>query len=916
VKVKSRFLVIIICLLFSFEAFSGTTGKIVGVVTEKGSGEPLIGVNIVLEGTSIGATTDIDGSYLILNVPPGTYTLLFQYIGYRDVQINGVKVSVDFTTKINAELSEAAVDIGESVEVVAKREIIRKDLTSSQAEVTSEEIANLPVEEFEDVLQLQAGVNRDDEGGFHIRGGRSSEVAYWVDGVSVTDVFDGSNAVEIENNAIQSLQVISGTFNAEYGQAMSGIINIVTKEGGNKYSGNFSAYSGDYFSKDAYGADETFNPDDKSQIFLNLDDHSVSDIYNVNATLDGPVPFTNAKARFFVNFRRNYNDGWLYGRRDFRADGDTTQIRSAGKFEVLGTPGDRSVVPLNSNSWYSLQGNLTYQLSALLKARFKVNYEDRNFREYDHFWKFNPDGDYKKFQTGFNVTASLDHTLSAKTFYSIKLSRFEKEFKQYVYENPSDPRYVQNDKFSVPALNFSFGGQKNEHFTRTTKTNIAKLDLTSQVSKKHLMQLGFEARIHRLDFLRFDVIDSDQTDTLFTAVQPGVNDPNFDQYAFKPQEFSAYLQDKMEYEDFIVNIGLRLDYFNSKGRLLADPLDPNIQSPLLAEHQQLSLAEREAVWFKNPSKKVQVSPRIGVSYPISANGVVHFSYGHFLQIPEFRLLYENPQFRVTRASGSDNLIGNADLKAQKTVMYEVGLQQQLTQDVSVDVTGFFRDIRNWVGTSPLHETYAPEIAYSQFENRDYANVRGLTVAFKKRFADHFSANVDYTFQVAEGSSSDPNDAFNDIKANREPRKTIVPLNWDRTHVLNGNVYLGIGGFGVSLLGRLEAGLPYTPQIIQGTRTGASIQTGLTENSERRPNLITFDLQVFRDLRVNNMNISLFAKIFNLFDSRGEQQVYDDSGRATYTLQNTTTGGADPQFLVQPQFYTQPRRVQLGFSLGF
>ncbi|MEZ4761950.1 MAG: TonB-dependent receptor plug domain-containing protein [Calditrichia bacterium] len=173
-------------------------------------------------------------------------------------------------------------------------------------------VANIPVEEFEDVLQLQAGVTRGEGGGFHIRGGRSSEVAYWVDGVSVTDAFDGSNAVEIENNAIQSLQVISGTFNAEYGQAMSGIINIVTKEGGSELTGNISAYAGDYFSNDSYGATDVFDPNSNDQVYLNLDDVAPSQIYNVNASLDGPIPGTKSKGRFFVNFRRFYNEGYLW----------------------------------------------------------------------------------------------------------------------------------------------------------------------------------------------------------------------------------------------------------------------------------------------------------------------------------------------------------------------------------------------------------------------------------------------------------------------------------------------------------------------------------------------------------------------------------------------------------------------------
>lgn len=925
VKVKATIL-LLLGLIFSLQIFGGTTGKIVGVVKDKTSREGLIGVNILLEGTTLGATTDLDGSYLILNVPPGIYTLSFQYIGYRELQKANVQVSVDFTTTINVELEEATVELGETIQVVAEREVIRRDLTSSQAEVTAADIAVIPAQTFEDLLQLQAGIVRNDQGGFNIRGGRSSEIAFWVDGVSVTDAFDGSNGVEIENNAIQSLQVISGTFNAEYGQAMSGIINIVTKEGSDKYSGQVAGYVGRYISGDSYNSvgynyetAQSAAPASVNDVYLNLDDLSATNIYNLQASLDGPLPFTRGKGRFFANFRRLYDDGWLYGQRVYRADGDTIRLANG---LIGGSPGDNGIVPMNYNSWYTGQANLTYRLTNLIKLGLKLNGEDLEFREYDHYYKLNPDGDLTKFQRGYNTTLSLDHTLNATTFYNLKFSYFEKDFKQYVYEDPTDPRYVDNTKFAVPAFNFGTGGQKNQHFNRNTISRIYKFDVTSQVNRKHLMKAGVETRFHRIYFQDFNVIDANQSDSVFTPVMPGPGDPNFSQYSFNPIEFSAYVQDKMEYNDFIVNLGLRVDYFDSKGRILRDPKDPNINSPILAQNQQLSLAERENIWYDQPSAKVQLSPRVGVAYPISARGQIHFSYGHFLQIPEFRLLYENSDFRVTRENGINNKIGNADLDAQRTVMYEIGLQQQLTEDIGFDLTGFYRDIRDWVGTSPLQETYAVDIKYSQYENRDYANVRGITLALRKRFSSHYSANLDYTFQVAEGNASNPDDAYNDIQNNKEPRKSIVPLDWDRKHVLTGNFYLGLGSFGASLLGRFEGGLPYTPNPVQGSRVGSSISTDLRENSGRRPNLVTFDLQLFKDFNLRTggrqlLRWSLFAKIFNLFDTRNEQQVYDDTGRATYTLQSVISGAtADPLYPVQPQFYTQPRRVEVGFSLGF
>ncbi|MCB0298171.1 MAG: carboxypeptidase regulatory-like domain-containing protein, partial [Calditrichaeota bacterium] len=257
--------------------FSGTTGKIAGVVKDKENGEPLIGANIILDGHPLGATTDLDGSYFILNVPPGTYDVVVQYIGYQDVRVNGVSVSIDLTTRQNFELSSATIELGDEVVVVADRDVVQKDLTSSESRVSSEKIESLPVEEIDDVLQIQSGVTRGADGSFHIRGGRSSEIAYWVNGSSITDGFDNSRGLNIENESIQELQVISGTFNAEFGNAMSGIVNVVTKEGGSDFHGSIKAYTGDYVTSD-------------DDIFYNLDQVQPKDNYSVQASLSGPVP--------------------------------------------------------------------------------------------------------------------------------------------------------------------------------------------------------------------------------------------------------------------------------------------------------------------------------------------------------------------------------------------------------------------------------------------------------------------------------------------------------------------------------------------------------------------------------------------------------------------------------------------------
>ena len=891
---RRSYFIVLCCLILSSSLFAGTTGKIVGKVVDNNSGEPLIGVNVLLFGTYLGASTDLNGEYLILNVPPGKYKMVFSSLGFKSVQVSNVMVNVDFTTVQDLKMSPEAIALGDTVVVTSEREIIRKDLTSSQAVITSDEIKSLPVEEVGSIVQMQTGVTRGDDG-LHIRGGRSSEVLYKVDGLSVTDVFDGTNGVEIENNAIQSLQVISGTFNAEYGQAMSGVINVVTKDGGKDYHGEVSAYVGDYISN-------------AKDIFLNIDETRPTAIYNYSFSLSGPVPLAEDALAFFFNYRKNYDEGYFFGQREYNTNG---------------TIGDSTFVAMNRDDWTTWQSKLTWQITPTFKVRFGLNYENRDYNLYDHLYKFNPDGILNRFNYGYNGSVSISHTLNQSTFYTLQYGRFQKEYKHYVYQNPNDPRFVDNSdpQFAVSSFEFSNGGQVNNHFLRNTLTDNLKVDITSQVTSIHLVKVGIEGRLHKLELLSYNTINGTPSESYYTPIQPPENHIEFGQYTFKPYDIAAYIQDKVEFQDFIINVGVRFDYFDAKGNILSDTKDPSRYTPLREEYVDQDPEQLKSFWYKSTSPKYGFSPRLGMSFPITDRGVIHASYGHFLQFPQFALLYENPGFKITR--GRFNLLGNADLKPQKTVMYEVGLQQQIFEEIACDITAFYRDIRDWVGTSILHETYRPDVFYSQYENRDYANIRGVTLSVNRAFKNYFSANLTYTYQIGEGSASDPIDGYNDIQANREPRRNIIPMDWDRTHVVNANIFGEIDGFGASLIGRYESGLPYTPNPVQGTQRGSNVTTGslaLTENSKRRPDLFTIDLQLSKAFNLPifvDSRLILSVKVYNLLDTRNEQGVWDDTGRATYTLRGSVSGmNADPRYIVRPDYYSAPRRIQIGLSVNF
>ena len=860
---------------------AGNTGKIAGkIVNEKN--EPLPAAHLQLVGTMLGGTSDDEGRYFIINIPPGTYTLRASFIGYTSTLISGISVSVDRTTPVDCQLQPEVLNLGSEVVVVAQRPLVIKDKTSSAAKISFEEIEALPVQDVNDVLKLQAGVVVGVDGGIHIRGGRSNEVSYMVNGVPVTDPFSGEVGVQIENNAVQELTVVSGTFNAEYGQAQSGIVNIVTREGGEKYNGSLIAYGGSYVTND--------------DLYMHLDKIRPASQQDYQGQLSGPIPGLDF-AKIFISGRYVKDDGYLYGQRAFNV-GDSSNFSSPLAEEwVLHPTGDSAFVPMNNSTSYSLQSSLSLQLASQLKAQIVGSYNHHDYRLYDHAYKYDPDGDYKRFNAGYFGSLSLTHVLSQSTFYELQGAYVHSNTQYYTFKDPLDPRYPPENYTESKPYNFKSGGAKMDHLNRTSINWPVKLKFESQLDDRNHIQAGLDGQFYNLKYDWFRVINNERTG-FKPSIDPGIQGPYArDYYNVRPVQYSAYVQDKLELQDFIVNVGLRFDSFNSKYVVPEDFRNPT-NSPK-----------------KPASSKQQISPRLGIAYPLSDRGTLHFSYGHFFQIPPFEYLYYNPEFEIV--SGSlQSIIGNADLEPERTVSFEIGLQQQLTDYIVVEATGFYKDIRNLLSTE-IHRT-DQQTLYARYVNKDYGNVRGITLTLSKKKLNSFvGASIDYTFSIAEGNSSDPNSVFLDAQSTPpiESEVQLLPLDWDQTHTINGTVNFGGTNWGIGLIGRYGTGLPYTPTP-NGLRT-----TTFPLNSEKKPTTMNVDLQAFYGFKFDTIDLTLMLNVFNLLDRRNEVQVYTETGRAGYTI---LPGREDVAVVVstlddalsRPDFYGPPRLVKLGIQVSF
>jgi outer membrane receptor protein involved in Fe transport len=343
--------------------------------------------------------------------------------------------------------------------------------------------------------------------------------------------------------------------------------------------------------------------------------------------------------------------------------------------------------------------------------------------------------------------------------------------------------------------------------------------------------------------------------------------------------------------------------------------------------REFTPTERRAFMQQKVNTKTALSPRLGIAFPITDRGVIHFSYGHFFQIPQFQYLYANPDFKISSGTTSSTaLFGNPDLKPQRTVMYELGLQQQLSDNIGIDLTMFYRDVRDWVGTSSVPiPTYQVGVSYAQFINKDYENVRGVTLKFERRMSDNFSFRVDYTFQIADGTYSNPTDAFNAISSNQAPVLALVPMNWDQRHTLNSQLIYSKSDWIVSLIGTYWSGQPYTPSFPRSESSGSSAVSGLTTNSVNKPDLKNVDLSISKKIQMSqSIFLELFLNVYNLLDEKDATGVYSDTGspETTTTFRpeeisyNSKRISSPEDYVNQPAWYTAPRQIQFGITLGF
>ncbi|MBD3217252.1 MAG: TonB-dependent receptor plug domain-containing protein [candidate division Zixibacteria bacterium] len=879
---KSKFLLccLVILAVAAFTApllHAGTSGKIAGAVYNADTDEELPGTTIRILELNQAVPCDADGEFYFINVPVGTYTLEAILIGYQSMTKTNVRVLVDLTTPVDFYLVPSELSSDSTVVVVAERELVQQDVSYSENWMTREEIIRHPNStSVDNLIANMAGAVVDGRGNLHLRGGRDGTITYYFDDVPVQDPFTGTAGTRISPEALEELSVVSGGYLAEYGEALSGVVNALTREGGETYSGKLKLTDG-----------LTKPYDVNSAEFGKLKRNSqYTGVFN----LGGPIPglFNALGGKFF----------------------------SSSEYRDLG-----GYLPHNRLISFSQASKITLNPSPKLKLNLYGNYYRGQRERYDHrdvndvSYDLNLDGlgmiKSKSYRWGTRATythsPSLVFNLQYNHFYTETKVAPEHLFDTYWTEWPGyseDENGVYNGTIDEDNYNPDYIGNTGAGFTegddfypyysyRKNAYDSFEGEIISQIDKYNQFKFGLEYRFNDLKWDNKQFFNSQ---------------PYGEKYDVEPRYAAGYIQDKIELGYMILNAGIRADYLNAAINYWEDPVTKTTRG--------------------TADPKFELSPRFGISHPIASNTVIHFNYGYFYQVPLYTYMYTNLQAELN--SGFP-IVGNPDMEPEKTVAYEFGLNHAISSDMTLKVTSYYKDVSNLTSTRLVE---FPGGSYTYYTNADYGSVKGVDIVMVKHHGSSLLAgSLNYSYMIAKGNASYATEGYYDYFTQDDPPvwpDQEYPLAFDQRHKLALNLDLAVprgykfklfgmnmpSAWGLNTILSYGSGMPYTKTDNLGNRIGPP-------NSGRLPAYYRVDLRFVKDFYLgfaNDTRFSFFVEVENLFDRRNVINVYSNTGLPDNDGQswNLSTEDQEEYNLLEndPQNFDTPRTIRWGFEYVF
>lgn len=923
---RTPLLVAIALVLAAAPAQAGTTGKLAGRVRDLSTGQPIPSATITIPETRFASISDENGQFFILNVPTGNYTIHVHALGYRDAALAATHVTADFTTSVTIEMQSVVTVVTPVVSVEGTRPLIQRDATTTVRVIDAEEIANSPTRGYLDIVARQTGVVQfSNHNAFQIgatertntpvlvfRGGRPEEVGYYVDGFSQQDLQSGFTTATVPNAALSEIVVMPGGFAAEYGRNLSGVVNIATKEGGDRLGGSFEVLS------DGPSGDWVGTPSYDQNIYA--------------ATLGGPLVPGNTNWKFFGAVER----GWS---RD-------------------GTPSPLSdgQLPANSVGSWLWNAKLSGKLTNSVDLKLGTTGSQQAWREFRNVYRFDLEHAPRYLDKNGSGYAQLTHTLDARTFQNLAVGLFSTQrtrgdatffddLDQYgSYGASGNPSYDPGEALFVYGDGDSSGAHIYDNFFRRQSSYVAvKWDLTRQAGFHHLAKVGIDFQRHSLrsyQHLNPSSIYEGNTSPYVDVESYGYDSTGVGAElddglngAKHPVAIGAYLQDKIEYAGLIFQPGVRYDYFDSQTLRVKDEGNP------LDDASQLTPDRLEE---SRPSHSF--SPRLGIAFPISDVTNIHVNYGKFYQQPNLNELYTNYSYMAykIRTGGYYYPFGNPNLEPGETIAYEVGLSRQLTRSAKLELSTYYKDIR---GLSQVTRISSNPNQFASYRNIDYGTAKGIDLHLALERTRRLSGAFNYSLGFAEGTGSISNTNRIIAWTGSETPKQTAPLAFDQRHRLSvvgdyrvaageGPKFLGGTPFakaGVSAVFLAASGLPYTPtevynevtlQSVNGTPSGPI-------NSRRAPWTYQLDLRVDRDFDAGFSKLNAFVWVVNVLDRKNPSTVFSSSGLPDETgwlstpegqawLESNGEGARERYELAQndPRNYLTPRIVRFGLRTSF
>ncbi len=946
--------ILVALILFSGVAYAQDSSKVAtvfGKLTDAADGSELIGVNVIIKGTTTGVATNVNGEY-VLKIKPGEYNIEFTYIGYETVLYTGVKLTAGENKRMDVQMHASTVTFGKDVVVVGEKPLVDTEVPKTVSTIDRDKLEVQPVRQIQSIINTQAGVINSPSG-VHIRGGRTYETGFMIDGVNAKDPLAGTGfGIDIGSNAIDDIDITTGGVGAEYGDATTGVVNAKTRSGSDQFKASFLA------KRDNFGFNRNWN--------------SVFNESLYELSLGGTSKWLNKKTGdklyYFTSFRA-YNS-------DLYTQNPPNRLRS-GLYDGLFWS------PRHDNRWSAMlrldyQINDRRKLSMTYNRTLAINQDVNMLRITGNDLPYTPGYQFEFAEQMDNAnTFTHDANLlilnysdaSHKRFaYNITASRFfarlradanGRDWRPDVVDSELDPRSIvvppvtyYNPNDTVVAVNPPSGLYNNggvatlwhDHYIEEYALKFSG----NLYSKDALNRLNFGAEIKIQDLQWIDIGRPWVGAPIQLADGSYTQSYRLGEYSeiwrVKPSRGGAWVSEKIKYKGLIAEVGARLEYW-MPGKYIDDAInDPEaqIRDEIREEYK------RQTLMLFGRGFKFRFLPKIAASFPIRENQVMYFNYGHSTILPHPSYVYTglNPYYSDR---STISRLGNPNINPEVSISYELGLKSQITNNDALNVAAYYRDNYDFVTTTTIlvKDATGREVNRSMRINSDYARVRGVEVSYIKRIKKWFSGQVSVSYMVATGQSASASESLKEILNNgaREDTKEFA-LPWSSPWDIKGNALFTLnqenGLWGKKWLNKMScylefvyrSGRRYTPYYYNGTEpeTGRPvyIQVQGAENrySAIGQNTWWVDLSYKKWWNINKVSVAWTIEITNLLNIKNPVRINPVTGKAWESGDPVPTEWRDPSYLDprdsrsyglppnDPSRYMQQRHFLTGIQVKF